>query len=404
MFHIYPPVQEKFQVLLYNWKRKNEENMNFKMQLRAPKNTLRALLLMGLLFLITGCNVPSTPQSSNHEAAAHLRETELFAELLSTANARLATETEANAAGNPESTAEPQSSTFTPNLTATPDAIRTPPALPAVFQTALLNKLDVPHTYVEDTCELIKNRWAPGKAEPGTVVMAIMYHSIIKGDAAAVTLDNQITAEQNKQIGADLKNQGFEAIDMEQFINFIKYNDYIPPRSALLIVDDRHHKEYFVDHFLPFNQDYGWKVINAWISADGTTQALWDGNAEVEAAGYVDHQAHGVVHNENMSDASPEEYIRSELQGSIDRIQEHFHKTPKAIIWPGGSFGFKPIQIAKELGYEVSFTVNPRGPVMYNWIPLADEADPGRPSYLPDGPQDPLFVILAIGIRTSASV
>jgi peptidoglycan/xylan/chitin deacetylase (PgdA/CDA1 family) len=180
---------------------------------------------------------------------------------------------------------------------------------------------------------------------------------------------------------------------MTQFINFIKYNDYIPARSVLLISDDRHHEEYFTDHFLPQYQEYGWKVVNAWISADGTTQDLWDENARVEAAGYVDHQAHGVVHNENMSDSSTDEYITSELQGSIDRIQEHFGKVPKAIIWPGGTFGYRPIEIAKELGYEVGFTVSPRGPVMYNWIPLDDETDAGRPSYLADGTYDPLFVL-----------
>ncbi len=240
---------------------------------------------------------------------------------------------------------------------------------------------------------MLKNRWTPGKAEPGTVVMTIMYHSIVTGDDSAVTLDNQISSERQKQINLDLYNQGFTAIDMTQFINFIKYNDYIPARSVLLISDDRHHEEYFTDHFLPQYQEYGWKVVNAWISSDGTTQDLWDENARVEAAGYVDHQAHGVVHNENMSDSSTDEYIISELQGSIDRIQEHFGKIPKAIIWPGGTFGYRPIEIAKELGYEVGFTVSPRGPVMYNWIPLDDETDPARPSYLADGTYDPLFVL-----------
>jgi peptidoglycan/xylan/chitin deacetylase (PgdA/CDA1 family) len=113
----------------------------------------------------------------------------------------------------------------------------------------------------------------------------------------------------------------------------------------------------------------------------------------VEASGLVDHQSHGVVHNINMGNDSSDEFLIGELKGSIDAIEEHFHKTPRAIIWPGGGFGSHPIEVAKEYGYKVGFTVNPRGPVMYNWVPLCDVSDPGRPSYMMDGNQDPLFVL-----------
>ncbi|MBE3117920.1 MAG: hypothetical protein IMZ50_04075, partial [Candidatus Atribacteria bacterium] len=40
------------------------------------------------------------------------------------------------------------------------------------------------------------------------------------------------------------------------------------------------------------------------------------------------------------------------------------------------------------------FTVNPRGPVMFNWVPLADTRDPRRPTWIPEGPvNDPLMVL-----------
>ena len=46
------------------------------------------------------------------------------------------------------------------------------------------------------------------------------------------------------------------------------------------------------------------------------------------------------------------------------------------------------------MGFELGFTINPRGPLMYNWVPLADSEDPARPSYLADGPMgDPLLVL-----------
>ncbi|MEW6285808.1 MAG: polysaccharide deacetylase family protein [Chloroflexota bacterium] len=108
----------------------------------------------------------------------------------------------------------------------------------------------------------------------------------------------------------------------------------------------------------------------------------------------MDHQSHGYIHNINMTDASTDEFIRTEFEKSIADLQQNFHKTPVAIIWPGGGFGIRPVQIAREYGYRLGFTVNPRGPVMYNWIPLADQPDPARPSYLPEGyVNDPRMVI-----------
>ena len=273
----------------------------------------------------------------------------------------------------------------------TADPNRQPPALPEPFTTDLLNPLDTPHTYEEDTCRMIKNRWGKDKAAPGTIVMAIMYHAIVKGDT--VDQDNAITSEQHKKLMNDLHDQGFTAISTEQFIGFMENNDKIPERSVLLIVDDRHSEQNYIDHFKWYYDNWGWPVINAWISAEGTTKDLWDGNAHAEAEGYVDHQSHGVVHNIPMGDDSSDEYLIGELKGSVDQIQEHFGKTPRAIIWPGGGFGARAIEVAKEYGYKVGFTTHPRGPVMYNWVPLCDTNDMQRPYYKLDGNMDPLFVI-----------
>ena len=273
----------------------------------------------------------------------------------------------------------------------TADPNRVPPELPGVYQAEMLNKLDTPHTYVEDACIEIKNRWGEGKAAPGTVVIPIMYHSIVRGET--VNQDNAITVEQHKQLIRDLHDQGFTAINTEQFISFMENNDWIPERSVLLIVDDRHSEQNYLDHFKEYYDAWGWPVINAWISAEGTTQQLWDENAHAEEIGLVDHQSHGVVHNIPMGNDSSDEYLIGELKGSVDQIEAHFHKTPRAIIWPGGGYAARAIEIAKEYGYKVGFTTHPRGPVMYNWIPLCDVNDATRPYYMVDGNQDPLFVI-----------
>jgi hypothetical protein len=107
----------------------------------------------------------------------------------------------------------------------------------------------------------------------------------------------------------------------------------------------------------------------------------------------VDYQAHGVIHYPIL-DSSTDDYIMTELQGSVDFLQAHYQKTPIAFIWPGGNFTQRSVQLARHVGYKVGFTVNPRGPIMFNWIPLADQDDPMRPSYLSEGSMnDPLMVL-----------
>jgi len=223
--------------------------------------------------------------------------------------------------------------------------------------------------------------------------MVVMLHGI-KKNAADVTA-NDMTVQDFKQMMNDLKEQGFEAINATQMADFIDHNAKIPQRSVLLIQDDRRTGENFNDHFRPYYEKWGWTVVNAWISWDDSIRTLnLQDNANLEAEGLVDHQSHGYVHNYNMTDAATDDFIKTEFEKSIADLQTNFNKTPVAIIWPGGGFGLRPVQIAREYGYRLGFTTNPRGPVMFNWIPLADQDDPARPAYLSEGyVNDPRMVI-----------
>ncbi|PWB68955.1 MAG: hypothetical protein C3F07_21065 [Anaerolineales bacterium] len=274
-----------------------------------------------------------------------------------------------------------------------PTAIRTPPALPATFIASQLNPLDTPHTYVQDACRYLYDKWNSNNATPGTIVMVVMLHGI-KQSAADVTA-NDISVQDFRQMMNDLKEQGFEAINATQMADFLDHNAKIPMRSVLLIQDDRRTGENFNEHFRPYHDQWGWPVVNSWISAEDGPRALaLQDNIALEAEGWVDHQSHGYIHNINMSDDSTDEFIKTEFEKSIADLQTNFNKTPVAIIWPGGSFGVRPVQFARQYGFRIGFTINPRGPVMYNWIPLADQPDPARPAYLPEGyVNDPRMVI-----------
>lgn len=274
-----------------------------------------------------------------------------------------------------------------------PTAVRTPPSLPGPFTTTALNAQDSPHTYIQDACEYLKDKWSPGNAAPGTIVLVVMFHSIEKGQAS-VSDPKNVGSGDFKKIMNGLHELGFQAIDTEQLADFLDRNAMIPMRSVLLTQDDRHAAGNFNDWFRPYWEQWQWPVVNGWISALGGSDPVLADNVALEKEGWVDHQAHGVVHNIPMSDNSSDEYLTGELQGSITNIQQYFGKTPIAIIWPGGGFGVRPVQFARKYGYRLGFTINPRGPIMFNWVPLADQPDPTRPLYLAEGGvNDPRMVL-----------
>ena len=291
----------------------------------------------------------------------------------------------------PSPTAPAPTETSTPTPTAT--AVRTPTALPGVYQSPYLNPLDTPHTYLTDTCQYLKAKWEADNAAPGTVVMVIMFHSILKaGDE--LTDYSQITSGAFEILMRDLHEQEFQAINTGQLADFLEHNAKIPPRSVLLVVDDRHYAEYFNTDFRPYWEQWGWPVVNAWISTPLSSADLWQQQVNLENEGWVDHQAHGMIHNIGITSSSTDDFIMGEMKGSIDAFQTHFNKKPIAYIWPLGWFTAHAAQIGRQLGYRLGFTINPRGPLMFNWIPLSDNPDPQRPSYMPEGSvNDPLMVL-----------
>ena len=223
--------------------------------------------------------------------------------------------------------------------------------------------------------------------------MVVMFHGIEKGETA-VSDPKNVGGGEFKQIMNGLHDMGFQAINTGQMADFLDHNARIPARSVLLIQDDRHAAGNFNDWFRPYWEKWQWPVVNGWISALGGNDPVLAENVELEQEGWVDHQAHGVVHNIPMGDSSTDEFLTGELEGSVTNIQTYFKKTPIAIIWPGGGFGVRPVQFARKYGYRLGFTINPRGPIMYNWVPLADQIDPGRPLYIPEGPvNDPRMVL-----------
>ena len=114
---------------------------------------------------------------------------------------------------------------------ATMTAVRTLPTLPGPYQTALLNPLDTPHTYIQSACRYLQDKWSSANSAPGTLVMVIMFHNITN---AALTNPNQISEFNFRQLMKSLHQNGFQAITTLQLDGFLEHNSKIPERSVLL--------------------------------------------------------------------------------------------------------------------------------------------------------------------------
>src|SRR5512135_1338322 len=106
--------------------------------------------------------------------------------------------------------------------------VQTPPALAPVFTTNLLDPAAIPHTYIQDSCEYLKEKWSSKNSPPGTIVMVIMFHSISKGTATAA---NEISNHDFEKLMNDLHDMGFQAIYTQELADFLYTNAKIPPRS-----------------------------------------------------------------------------------------------------------------------------------------------------------------------------
>lgn len=267
----------------------------------------------------------------------------------------------------------PETPTFTPTILPSSTPSPTPSITPTKFFLDTFsynfkpNEVS-PQSY-QTTCEYLSNRWGTGKSEPGTIIVPVMYHSI-RQSGRELQDNMQVTQEYFEYTMEYAKKLGFETITTEELVGFLYHNDSIPPLSMILIVDDRR-LGVVKDHFMQFLDKNDWTVTLAYITGVASVRE-WNEYDRLNVNGRLDLQAHGFYHNGEtyFTEFTPIEVIEQELYEPIAVIEEHAGRKPQAFIWPGGNFTLESVQMAREAGYEVGFTVFSRGPIMYNWIPL----------------------------------
>ncbi len=273
-----------------------------------------------------------------------------------------------------------QTATTTATRTPLPPTITPTPWALNPFNSDLLYPGVEPASYIEDTCAYLENRWGEGKSEPGTIVVPIMFHSILE-PGREITDASQITREGFEYLMKQAKELGFETVTMSELLGFLEENRAIPTRSMILILDDR--RPDTPNLFMPYLEENDWTLTLGWPTTDATGGDLWAKMENLAESGRIDVQSHGHDHI-YIQEFTPVEEIEEEIYKPIDVIEAHFGTKPIAIIWPGGNFTQQATDMAREAGLMLGFTVYPRGPLMFNWIPLG-EAERGI--------NDPLMVL-----------
>ncbi len=243
-------------------------------------------------------------------------------------------------------------------------------SLPDPFDSDLLLRGVQPQTYIEDACAYLQQRWAPENSAPGTILVPVMYHRV--GEGAGAGGGEGVPPAYFRQTMAEARRLGYQTVTAAQAASFLEDNASIPERSLLLIVDDRRLGT-VEGHFLPVLEEYDWTVTLGWIIADTDTRAgLWERLERLHATGRLDVQSHGLRHL-YMLPNTPVKQIREEIFGPIPILEQHVGYRPVAFVWPGGNFTRKTVEVAREAGYKLGFTVFARGPLLFNWIPLGKE-------------------------------
>ena len=272
--------------------------------------------------------------------------------------------------------------TQAPTQTPTTAPTQLPPApMPAAFESEILRAGIEPVQYFQDSCSYLARRWDPEGALPGTVVAPIMFHSILEGNTTP-SLSQDINFKTFKEIIALAEDLGYQTITTQELLDFLLNNAKIPERSMILILDDRRPGT-AEDYFLPILEKNDWTLTLAWIAQSDTDQregrlpgeSLWDWIERLNETGYFDIQSHGLNHI-YLTASTLEEAVREEIEGSIPVLKEHFGQTPLAYIWPGGNYTPLAVQVARQAGFELGFTIYARGPLLFNWVPQGEQELP----------------------------
>lgn len=209
----------------------------------------------------------------------------------------------------------------------------------------------------------------------------VMYHQITKNISRAgpycITLN---------QLESDLKyirEKGYETVDVEQLLAYVKSGAALPEKPIMLTFDDGYETVY--SFLLPLLEKYDMCAVASVVGAyadmyteinDHTlsySYMTWDEIAELAAGDRIEIQNHSYdLHKtdssgrsgaQKVSGESVQEYsafLNADIGSMQTLLEEKTGKRPTAFAYPFGSYSKESKQVLKAMGFEAAFICEER--------------------------------------------
>ena len=200
-------------------------------------------------------------------------------------------------------------------------------------------------------------------------VVIFGYHLFVKNVKRP---DTEITPEAFEAQMQELKNKGIAVIPMQDFLAWRRGEKAIPPRAAVITLDDGWKSQH--DVAWPIMQKFGFP-FTLFIYTEGIRPGhfsggesmTWEMLAEMRDAG-VDIQAHSATHQDlrrpfdkiakkKLSPPEYEQWLNNELIGSKQMIEQKLGVKCNCFAVPYGFYNGHVKEVAIKAGYEAMFTV-----------------------------------------------
>jgi len=160
----------------------------------------------------------------------------------------------------------------------------------------------------------------------------------------AFTVTPEIFEQQLKYF----KENGYQAVYLDQLIEYFDTGKSLPPKAIAITFDDSYKEQY--QYAFPLLKKYGFVatffVITSWV---GQADALsWAEIKEMSEAGMA-IGSHSVTHPH--LDTLSDENLKNEVENSKKVLEENLGKTIDFIAYPAGFYNDRVIQAVKNAGY-----------------------------------------------------
>ncbi|MBD8500378.1 polysaccharide deacetylase family protein [Paenibacillus arenosi] len=216
-------------------------------------------------------------------------------------------------------------------------------------------------------------------------VVVLMYHHITSKPRRSWV----ITPEQFEVQIQEVLRAGFEFITIDQYIDYMLHSKPVPPNAVLLTFDDGY-ASFYTDVF-PILKTYGIKATNFVIintigndKNDNVKKLTWDQMREMKKAGMsfyshtYDSHKYVPINREGTKERpmlirpmyreewkrveTHSEYlarVKQDLLKAEQKLKKELGNTNSLIAFPYGAYNQDVLNICKQIGIEISFTVKP---------------------------------------------